>query len=48
MKINTPLEQFKITPILRIYNNWLDLTITNSTIFLLLSTILVISLISGS
>lgn len=32
-----PLEQFTITPLIRIYNDWLDLTITNSTIMLLIS-----------
>lgn len=40
-----PLEQFTITPLIRIYNDWIDLTITNSTIMLLLSvfTILLIT-----
>ena len=33
----SPLEQFKINPILRIYNNWIDLSISNSTIFLIIS-----------
>ena len=32
-----PLEQFTITPMIRIYNDWIDLTITNSTIMLLIS-----------
>jgi ATP synthase subunit 6 len=32
-----PLEQFTITPLIRIYNDWIDLTITNSTIMLLIS-----------
>ena len=41
-----PLEQFKITPIIRIYNEWLDLTITNSTIMMLIS-VLVILLITS-
>jgi ATP synthase subunit 6 len=40
-----PLEQFTITPLIRIYNDWIDLTITNSTIMLLISvfTILLIT-----
>lgn len=32
----SPLEQFLIKPIIRIYNNWFDLTITNSTIYLII------------
>ena len=32
-----PLEQFTITPMIRIYNDWIDLTITKSTIMLLIS-----------
>lgn len=42
-----PLEQFTITPIIRIYNDWIDLTITNSTIMLLIS-VLTILLITSS
>ena len=32
-----PLEQFTITPLIRIYNDWIDFSITNSTIMLLIS-----------
>lgn len=42
-----PLEQFTITPMIRIYNDWIDLTITNSTIMLLIS-VLTILLITNS
>ena len=42
-----PLEQFTITPLIRIYNDWIDLTITNSTIMLLIS-VLTIFLITSS
>lgn len=42
-----PLEQFTITPLIRIYNDWIDLTITNSTIMLLIS-VLSIFLITSS
>ena len=42
-----PLEQFTITPMIRIYNDWIDLTITNSTIMLLIS-VLTILLITSS
>jgi ATP synthase subunit 6 len=35
------LEQFRINPLLRIYNNYMDLTITNSTIYILISIILI-------
>ena len=42
-----PLEQFTITPLIRIYNDWIDLTITNSTIMLLIS-VLTILLITSS
>ena len=40
-----PLEQFKINPLIRIYNDWIDITISNSTIMMLLS-VLVILLIT--
>lgn len=46
--MRSPLEQFSINPILRIYNNWIDLTITNSTIYMGISIIIIILLISGS
>lgn len=42
-----PLEQFTITPMIRIYNDWIDLTITNSTIMILIS-VLTILLITNS
>lgn len=42
----SPLEQFKINPIIRIYNNWFDLTISNSTIYLLLGIVLIIIIIN--
>lgn len=38
----SPLEQFVIKPIVRIKNNWLDLTITNSTIFIIISIALIL------
>lgn len=31
------LEQFKIFPLIRIYNNWIDLTFTNSSLYILIS-----------
>lgn len=37
-----PLEQFTITPLIRIYNDWIDLTITNSTIMLLISVLTIL------
>jgi ATP synthase subunit 6 len=40
--MRTPLEQFLIKPIFRIYNNWIDLTITNSTIYLIISIFLIL------
>lgn len=40
----SPLEQFKINPIIRIYNNWIDLTINNSTIYMGISIIAIIML----
>lgn len=43
----TPLEQFKLNPIIRIYNNIGDLTITNSTIYMMISVITIILLIWG-
>lgn len=44
----TPLEQFKINSIIRIYNNYLDLTITNSTIYMMIAILGIIILIYGS
>ena len=38
----SPLEQFIIRPLIRINNNWIDLTISNSTIFLIIAISLVI------
>lgn len=43
----TPLEQFKLNPIIRIYNNIGDFTITNSTIYMMISVITIILLIWG-
>src|SRR5579872_2611156 len=40
-----PIEQFNIFPLLYIYNNIIELTISNSTIYLLISTFLMISII---
>ncbi|PJF20191.1 ATP synthase F0 subunit a (mitochondrion) [Paramicrosporidium saccamoebae] len=40
--MNTPLEQFLIKPIFRIYNNWIDFTITNSTIYLIIGISLIL------
>lgn len=44
----TPLEQFKITPLIRIFNDYIDLTITNSTIYMMISVISIIILIWGT
>lgn len=44
----TPLEQFKINSILRIYNNYIDLTITNSTIYMMISILGIILIIYGT
>jgi len=33
----SPLEQFIIKPIIRINNNWIDLTISNSTIYIIIA-----------
>lgn len=35
--MNSPLEQFKLKTIVRIYNSWIDLTVTNSTIFMIIA-----------
>ena len=43
-----PLEQFTITPLIRIYNDWIDLTISNSTIILLVSVLVIFFLLSPS
>lgn len=45
--MNSPLEQFKINPIIRIYNNWIDLTITNSTIFIIISILIIFILFTS-
>lgn len=45
--MRNPLEQFKITPIIRIYNEWIDITITNSTIMLLISVLTIIIITSS-
>lgn len=44
----TPLEQFKLNSIIRIYNNYIDLTITNSTIYMMIAILGIIILIYGS
>lgn len=44
----TPLEQFKINSIFRIYNDYVDFTITNSTIYMLISVLSIILLIYGT
>lgn len=41
-----PLEQFTITPLIRIYNDWIDFTISNSTIMLLISVLSILFLTS--
>jgi ATP synthase subunit 6 len=38
----SPLEQFKVNPIVRLYNEWLDITITNHTVYMLTGVILII------
>lgn len=38
--MRSPLEQFKIVPYIRIYNNYYDFTISNYTFFLILSIII--------
>lgn len=43
-----PLEQFTITPLIRIYNDWIDLSITNSTIMLLISVFSIFLITSNS
>lgn len=43
-----PLEQFTITPLIRIYNDWIDLTITNSTIMLLISVLTILIFTSSN
>ena len=43
-----PLDQFTITPLIRIYNDWIDLTISNSTIILLVSVLVIFFLLSPS
>jgi ATP synthase subunit 6 len=44
--MKTPLEQFLIKPIIEINNEWLDLTITNSTIYLIITVILTLLIIN--
>lgn len=44
----TPLEQFKLSPIIRIYNDYIDLTISNSTIYMIISVLSIIIFIWGS
>ena len=40
----SPLEQFKIEWLLRIYNNYIDLTISNITLYLIYSIIIIYGL----
>lgn len=40
----SPLEQFTLLPIFRIYNNWLDFSITNSTIMAIIGYIVLLSI----
>lgn len=42
--MRSPLEQFLIKPIIRIHNNWIDLTISNSTIYLIITVIIIITI----
>lgn len=46
--MRTPLEQFIIKPVIRIHNNWIDLTITNSTIYLIIVITLILTIINIS
>ena len=44
----TPLEQFKIIPLIRVYNDYIDLSVTNSTIYMAISVFSIIILIWGA
>lgn len=44
----SPLEIFLIKPIVRIHNNWVDLSITNSTIYLIISIVLILTIMNNS
>lgn len=46
--MRNPLEQFAIRPIIRIYNEWIDISVTNSTIMLLVSVITILIITRGS
>jgi ATP synthase subunit 6 len=46
--MNSPLEQFKLVPYIRLYNNYYDLTISNYTYFLFISTIFALFIIYNS
>jgi len=46
--MNSPLEQFLIKPIIRLNTNWIDISITNSTIYTIISIILIISIYNFS
>lgn len=48
IKMRNPLEQFTISPLIRVYNNWLDLTITNSTIILIISLLAILIITKGT
>lgn len=42
----TPLEQFIIKPIIRINNNWIDITITNLTIYLIIAITIILTILN--
>ena len=42
--MRSPLEQFLIKPVVRISNQWVDFTITNSTIYTIIAIIIIIGL----
>ena len=42
MKMYNPLEQFTVIPLIFVYNDWIDLTVTNSTIMMLISLVVII------
>jgi ATP synthase subunit 6 len=37
-----PLEQFKINPLIRVYNDWIDLSLSNNTIMMLISVLVIL------
>lgn len=46
--LQSPLEGFTIKPLIRIHNNYIDFSITNSTIFLIISVLLISIIINNS